>query len=110
MSARRKSFGSPDKPIAPLEIDVNGEVFNVNTRIPGGVLLDFMELINDDNPQEAAKALKEFFNLVIKAEDQERWNTFLRDPEKGPDLELLSEVAGYLMEEIGGGGEVPTQP
>ena len=110
MSARRKSFGGPDKPIAPLDIEVNGEEFSVNTRIPAGVLLDFMELINDDNPQEAAKALKEFFSLTIKPEDYARWNTFLRDPEKGPSIELLSEVAGYLMEEIGGGGDVPTQP
>ena len=110
MSARRKSFGTPDKPIAPLEIEVNGEVFNVNTRIPGAVLLDFMEQIDVDNPQESAGALKRFFELAIKPEDYERWNTFLRDPEKGPSIELLSEVAGYLMEEIGGGGDVPTQP
>lgn len=110
MAARRKSFGTPDKPIAPLEIEVNGEVFNVNTRIPGAVLLDFMEQIDVENPQESAKSLKDFFALAIQADEQERWNTFLRDPEKGPDLELLSEVAGYLIEQIGGGGDTPTQP
>jgi hypothetical protein len=110
MTVRRKSFGTPDKPVAPLEIEVNGEVFNVNTRIPGAVLLDFMEQIDVENPQESAKALRDFFTLAIPSEEHARWETFVRDPQKGPDLELLSEVAGYLIEQIGGGGDNPTQP
>jgi len=113
MTARRKTFGSatPDKPRVPVEVEINGEVFEVRTDVPSGVLLDFMEQAGDEeNPATAARALKSFFHLVLNADDVERWDTFLSDPDKGPDVKLLAEVAGWLFAEMSGGDAFPTKP
>jgi hypothetical protein len=106
---RRKSFGTPDKPVPPLEIEVLGQTFQVDTQIPGTVLLNFMASTDQENPAKTATALRSFLERVIKSEDRERWIAFIDSPEAGVTMDILAEVAGYLAEEIGGGGENPTQ-
>lgn len=110
--AIRKSFGSPDAPVEPIEIEVNGEVFLVNQRIPGPVMLSFLADADETRPDKMAQSLQKFLGLAIEPDDRERWEKFISDPDNVVTIDLLAEIAGWLVETLSGGGEAvrPTSP
>lgn len=54
-----------------------------------------------------AEAIPSFFSAVVQEKDHDRFNTFVRDPKNGIDLETLIEIATYLIEEY---TARPTEP
>jgi len=109
---KRRSFGSPDAPLETIEIEVNGEVFNVNQRIPGPVMLSFLAGADETRGDKMAQSLQQFLKVAIEPGDRERWEKFINDPNNNVTLDILAEVAGFLVESLAGGGEAarPTPP
>jgi hypothetical protein len=97
---RRKSFtsfnGLPNED--EVEIEVNGKIFKCRPMLPGPVILDFMAGIDENAPATMVKALRTLFNEAIVEDQLEDWEAFTRDPANKVDLDLLSEIGGYLAE------------
>lgn len=97
--ARRKSFTTYNGQVRePIEIEINGRVFACRPMIPGAVILDFMGGIDESAPATMVNALRVLFKEAIVEDQYEAWEEFTRDPENNVDLDLLSEIAGYLAE------------
>ena len=102
---RRKIFRGmalPEVPTIVLEgIDGNEEEFVGQPSMPGIVA---MTLATDGM---SATTIPSFFEAVIRPEDHERFNKFCADPANGINIEVLVEMATYLIEEYTGR---PTEP
>jgi hypothetical protein len=109
---KRRSFGTVQQPLEPIEIEVNGEVFTVNQKIPGPTMLNFLAGADETRPDKMAASLQQFLQIAIEYEDRERWEKFIENPDNGVTLDILAEIAGYLVETLSGGGEAtrPTPP
>jgi hypothetical protein len=98
--ARRKSFtsfnGLPNE--EQFEIEVNGKTFHCVPMLPGAVVLDFMAGVDESSPSTMVTALRTLFSQAIVPEEFEDWETFIREPSNRVDLDLLSEIGGYLAE------------
>lgn len=103
----RKSFSSY-KPTEVQEIEINGTVFALNPQIPGDVLLDFMSDASSEDMGKMAVIVRSLLDAAIVPEQLEAWHAFIRDPNNGITLQLLSEIAGYVTEIVSGQPD-PTQ-
>ena len=79
-----------------------------NPNVPGAVFLDLLADVDEDDPAKMAAATKEILNMCVADEAQDEFWAFCRAPENNVDIELLSEIAGYLSEMYA--GDRPTEP
>lgn len=96
-----KSF----KAYVPTEggsFDVNGTVFHLNPSIPGDVLLDFVAGVGADDNAKAAGVIRDLLKAAIVESEYDRWVEFIRNPANGVSLNVLSEVAGFVAEQMSG--------
>jgi hypothetical protein len=102
---RRKVFRGvalPERPTIVLEgINGNEEEFLGQPSMPGVIALT---LATDGM---SANTIPSFFEAVIQPEDHDRFNKFCADPANGINIEVLVEIATYLIEEYTGR---PTEP
>lgn len=108
MSMRRKTFsakksGTDDVVILDLE-DPNGNAvsFRCNSKIPGMVLVDFISEMDEDKPAAVGGMLQGLFKHAIAEDEYERFTEYVRDIKNEVDLEMLSEMAGWLAEQYSG--------
>lgn len=93
-----RSF-SKNKAKAPrIKFEVLEETFEAYGSIPGAVLLDFIGS-SDDNSSATARGIGDYLKSALPADEYERFNAFTRDPENNIELEDLSEIVSYLIEE-----------
>lgn len=105
----RKSF-TAYKPTEVHEIEINGTVFNINAQIPGDLLLDFMSDATSEDSGKMAEVVRRLLDAAIAPEQLDAWHTFIRTPENGVTLQLLSEIAGYVTELVSGQPGPTQQP
>jgi hypothetical protein len=95
----RKSF-STYKPDQGEEFDINGHVFQLRPSVPGDVLLDFLSGANTEDPASMAKTIRSLLDAAIVPTQLEEWHTFIRDEDNAVNLNLLSEIAGFVSEKL----------
>lgn len=98
--ARSRTFGTqtPEE-VEPLEFVLHGETFNCRPLLQGAVILDFLSAGNDETGSGTAAQILGIFPSALYPEDYVRFTALIRDPDRIVDLETLSEIVGYLIEE-----------
>jgi hypothetical protein len=101
MSNRRKSFrgGTSIADFDPIEFDLNDQVFKCRPAIQGATLLDFVSRADGDSGGAAAGALYGFFKDAMEEPEYERFSEYLKSPELIIDMELIGEIAAWLVEQ-----------
>lgn len=100
MAARNvKSFSSKAKKAKPIPFELEGEEFEAYGAVSGAVLLEFIEATGSENPSETARGLLGYLRQSMNAENLERFNKVIHDPEINVEMETLSEIVSYLVEE-----------
>lgn len=100
-----KSFTSPEPTEVgnndPIEIDVNGHVFEAYGDVPGIVTLDFIENSGSEDNSEQAKSIKSYLQSSFDPEVYKELDAVLRDPKKVVPMSVLSAIVIHLIEERG---------
>jgi hypothetical protein len=109
---RRKQFKSDTAANGDdvIVIDINDQSFGCRGRMPGYEILEFVENLDDDRPNLAGSALKGLLTNAIIPKDRERFVAYVKDEQNNVSMELLSEIAGYLMEQYTGNPTQQQQP
>lgn len=102
---KKFSGGTKITDFEPLEFDLNGEHFKCNAAIQGSVLLDFARF-SDSEGGDSATALYEFLRASMPADEYDRLQAVLHDPDVIIDIELIGEIVSWLVEEY---AERPTK-
>jgi hypothetical protein len=95
----RKSF-TTYKPVKGEEFDINGRVFQLRAAVPGDVLLDFLSGADTEDPGAMARTIRSLLDAAIIPEQLDEWHAFIRDEENAVNLNLLSEIAGFVSEKL----------
>lgn len=101
MAVRKtKSFTSSvnKKKVAPISFELLGEEFEAYGQVPGAVLLDFIGS-SDENSSATARGIADYFKAAMSEKEYKRFDKLSRDPENIIELEVLSEIVSYLIEE-----------
>lgn len=101
MAAKKaKSFtASVNKTKAPrLAFELLDETFEAYGSIPGAVLLDFIGA-SDEESSATARGIGDYLKAAMPKEEFARFDAFIRDPENAIELDVLSEIVSYLIEE-----------
>lgn len=98
--ARFKKFSGGTKiaDFEPLTFSLNDADFTCNAAIPGAVLLEFVRDANGDGG-DSAKALYNFLEAAMSAEEYTKLQAVLHDPETIIDIEVIGEIVSWLVEE-----------
>lgn len=105
MAVRRRKFntkkaGSRDDVVI---LDVNDDhSFKCASTIPGMLLVDFITMMDEDDPKSMGEGLQQFFTAAL-GENYEEFLVVTRDPENEIDINDLSEMAGWLAEQYSDG-------
>lgn len=98
---RTRDFGA-SKTLAdfdPLNFTLNGETFNCVPAIQGQTMLEFVAEADSDEGGKAAQALYGFFKKALVADDYQRFDVMIKSPEYIVDLNLIGDIAAWLVEE-----------
>lgn len=99
---RHRSFSSKpkdgEKTVEPPTFDLNGQEFTGRPRLPGAVVLNFIASA-DDEGGAVAKQLLGFFDAALVPESLDRFKAVINDPDEVVELETLSEIVGWLIEQ-----------
>ena len=66
--------------------------------VPGSVFLDFLSKTTSDTPAGIANAVWDLFHASVREDAWAEFRAFIDDPLNGVNVELLSEIGGYLSE------------
>jgi hypothetical protein len=90
----RKDFAKDND----LTFDLGDETFNCVPELPGAVVLDFVAAADEGGGKSAGRILT-FFDHAIVKDDQERFHTLIVDPERVVEMETLTDILAWLIEE-----------
>lgn len=96
-----RSFTSKQAPEGGT-FDINGEVFHLRPSVPGDVLLDFLVSAESESAAVLANTVRALIAAALVPEDFDRWTACVRDPANNVDLNMLSEIAGFMAESLSG--------
>ena len=98
---RHMDFGTPSKlsDYAPLTFSVAGEDFSCKAAIQGAVLLDFISEADSNDGGRAAVAIRKFFQEAMPPDDFERFYKLIEESEYIFDMEELSAITAWLVEQ-----------
>lgn len=100
MTTRFKDFGKGGETTStPLQFALHGETFSCRPAIQGKFLLSLVAGTEEDSPAAAADTVNQFFKHVIVAEDYQRFEDLLDDPNRIVSVEALGEITGWLVEQ-----------
>lgn len=96
--ARSRAF-STRKPeeVEPLFFEIDEERFDAHPVVPGAVILEFASGADGDGT--GAAQILTFFERVLVPESKERFFELIHDTNRVVELELLSDIVGFLVEE-----------
>jgi hypothetical protein len=99
--ARHKDFagGTNIDDFEPLTFTLNRQNFTCVPAIQGSTLLEFVAQADGESGGAAAGALYQFFENCMEAPEYARFQALLKDPKVIIDMELIGEIAGWLVEE-----------
>lgn len=92
---RHRSFGTAGKKSVPITFDVAGEEFTARGSLPGITVVEFAE----KSKEGGLSTINDIFEMALLPESHERFDTLIHDPEKEIDLETLTEIMGWLVEQ-----------
>lgn len=104
--APSKSFTSR-RPTEGASFDINGKVFRLKPSVPGVVMLDFIVGADSENPAQMARTITGLYEAAIIPEDLEAFKEYIANPDNDVDLNMLSEIAGFISEKLSGNGQEP---
>lgn len=109
---RHKSFGVKNiEELEPITFDLGEETFTCHAAIQGKVILDIMKLAAEGDEETRgvmmAISVLDFFEKVMPEEEYERLGKLMEDPKQIVELDVLSEIMSWLIEEYSGR---PTEP
>lgn len=109
---RHKAFGVKNiDDLEPITFDLGEETFTCHAAIQGKVILDIMRLAADGDEETRgvmmAISVLDFFEKVMPEEEYERLGKLMEDPKQIVELDVLSEIMSWLIEEYSGR---PTEP
>jgi hypothetical protein len=101
---RHKDFSGGRKigDYEPITFSLNNQEFTAKPAIQGSTLLEFVASADGDSGGAMANALYTFFKDVMTPEEYDRFMVLLKDPEVIIDMELIGEIAAWLVEEYSG--------
>jgi hypothetical protein len=100
MSNRFKDFGSgAEISKEPLSFRIYGEDFECYPSLQGKVLLDIVANADSNDGAGMAKTISEFLEAAVKPESKNRLDDLMNDPERIVDVETLSEIMAWLVEQ-----------
>lgn len=82
--------------------DHASKTFHCRPTIPVGLILEFASLSDPDAPDTGGRAMTLIGDLYKKAivpDEYEAFENLLQDPDVGIDVEMYSEIAGWLAGE-----------
>lgn len=99
--SRSRDFGNTKRmsDFEPLDFALNGENFTCQPAIQGSTLLEFVAEADSQDGGKAASALYGFFKKAIVPEDYVRFEAMLKSEDTIVDLNLLGDIAAWLVEE-----------
>jgi hypothetical protein len=97
MAVKKKVFSTSAK-AAPISFELEGEEFKAYGSIPGAVLLDFIGA-GEENSSSTARGISDYLSVAMPKDEYARFDEFIRDPENNVELEVLSEIVSFLIEE-----------
>lgn len=108
MTERHRSFKTKksEEPAKPVTFDIDDETFTCHPFAPGSAILEFVGATEDGGGAVAAQILP-FFERVMPEGEYARFREYIDSPAREVDIELLSDIVGYLAEEY---TTRPTQP
>lgn len=99
MAVRRKTFSTyKQQSTDPVEIVLNENVFHFKGTMSGIEILDYFSRLDADNIASAVITIRELLDKTILPEEKEAFEAYLKDPDNGVDVEVLSDIAAYLLE------------
>lgn len=98
---RHMDFGTPNKlsDYSPLTFTIAGEDFNCKPAIQGKTLLNFIAEADSNESGRAALAMRDFFSAAMNQDDFERFYRLIEDSEYVFDMEELTKIASWLVEQ-----------
>lgn len=100
MAGKIKSFTTKNATKAePIEFELEGETFEAYGEVPGAVLLDFIAAATKEDGGNTAAAIMGYLKSSMNKENYKRFDALTRDPEKVIQLQTLSDIVSYLVEE-----------
>lgn len=102
MSVRKiKSFTPAKKKEAlePIPFELCGEEFEALPKIPGLTLLEFIASGDSDSGASTAQGILDYLKAALKKDDYKRFHALVSDAENEIDIEDLSAIVSYLIEE-----------
>lgn len=79
--------------------DLFDETFYGRPAIQGAAILEFVSAADDTNGGSAAKQILAFYKKALTEESHTRFVALIEDPDRVVDLETLTEIVGWLVEE-----------
>jgi hypothetical protein len=100
---RFKDFGSgtEDKNKEPIKFKLYDEEFTCVPEIQGRVVLNLVADGSSGDPSASARMITGFFQHVLEDDSYKRFDELLNDKHKVVNVETLSEIVSWLMEEYG---------
>ena len=100
MTERHRSFKSKktEGEPKPVTFDIDDETFVCHPSVPGSAILEFVGATEDGGGAVAAQILP-FFQRAMPEDEHARFREYIDSPTREVDIELLSDIVGYLAEE-----------
>ena len=96
----KKSFSAKKKVKAPaIKFELEGVELEAHGEVPGAVLLEFIGAAGSDDATDTASAIMSYLHHSMNAENRKKFDKIIHDPEIMVEMELLSEIVSYLIEE-----------
>lgn len=98
---RFKDFGAGknSEKLEPIFFKLHDEEFECVPRIQGSVMLNLVAENSSDDSGATARVITSFFSQVLTDESYGRFELLIHDKEKIVDVETLSEIVAWLIEE-----------
>ena len=97
--------------LEPLTFDLGGEEFTCYPEVQGKMILDIMKIAAEGDEETRgvmmAVSVLDFFEKVMPPEEYERLEKLMEDPKRIVELDVLSEIMSWLIEEY---TDRPTEP
>lgn len=97
--ARHRSFTPKKRTEKPPTFDVYDQTFTGRPAIQGAVVLEFLETSDGLDGANSAKKILSFFESALEEESYVRFNELIHNPETVIELEELTEILAFLIEE-----------
>ncbi len=100
--ARFKDFGSGKdiSDIEPLSFKIHDEEFFCTPVVQGKFLLELISATGDsEDTTSSARMVNDFFSHVLFEDSYERFEKLLNDKHRIVQVETLSEIVAWLMQE-----------